>query len=289
MNKPVQLLRLLRPHHFIKNLFVFIPWLFARRFDALEELPSLLLIFLLFSLTAGAIYIFNDLCDLEEDRRHPLKKLRPLADGQISGKLAAWFGVLLLFVTMASGFLMEWRLGVVLVTYALLNLLYSRWLKRIAFLDILLVSSGFVLREVAGAWPLEIYISPWLITATYFLTLLIVVTKREMALRVAGLEQRSSDDNSDRVYTISFLRDLELVLTPMLLVVYVLYTYLRIDSDWFVVTIPVVLYTVFRYLYLTRSQNSVDSPVELLYRDGPLLTGVLLWLATVVVILGLGV
>ena len=91
------------------------------------------------------------------------------------------------------------------------------------------------------------------------------------------------------MYTISFLRDLELVLTPMLLVVYVLYTYLRIDSDWFVVTIPVVLYTVFRYLYLTRSQNSVDSPVELLYRDGPLLTGVLLWLATVVVILGLGV
>ncbi len=289
MSKPAQLLRLLRPHHFIKNLFVFIPWLFARRFDAPGELLSLLLIFLVFSLTAGAIYIFNDLCDLEEDRHHPLKNQRPLAAGQITTQLAGWFGVLLLVVNLVAGFLVEWRLGVVLASYAMLNLLYSRWLKRIAFLDILLVSSGFVLREVAGAWPLEIYISPWLITATYFLTLLIVVTKREMGLRIANAETARCEENGGRVYTVSFLRDLELILTPMLLVVYVLYTYLRIDSDWFVVTIPVVLYTVFRYLYLTRRQSSVDSPVELLYRDGPLFTGVLLWLATVVVILGLGV
>ena len=289
MNKTAQLLRLLRPHHFIKNLFVFVPWLFARRFESLAELPSLLVIFLLFSLTAGAIYIFNDLCDLEEDRHHPLKKLRPLAAGHISARLAGWFGLLLLIFTIVAGFLMEWRLGSVLAAYALLNLLYSRWLKQVAFLDILLVSSGFVLREVAGAWPLSIYISPWLITATYFLTLLIVVTKREMALRMSSGEPTASGENSDRVYTPSFLRDLELVLTPMLLVVYVLYTYMRIDSDWFVITIPIVLYTVFRYLHLTRSQSAVDSPVELLYRDGPLLIGVLLWLATVVVILGLGV
>ncbi|MBL7032712.1 MAG: UbiA family prenyltransferase [Candidatus Delongbacteria bacterium] len=282
----VQLVRLLRPAHLIKNLFVFIPWLFARRFGTPQELWQLLLVFLLFSLTAGAIYIFNDILDLEEDRLHPLKKMRPLAAGAIGSTLAGWTGFLVLIVALGAGFLVGWRLGVVLATYALLNLLYSRWLKRVAFLDLLLVSTGFVLREVAGAWPLGIYISPWLITATYFLTLLIVVTKREMALRVAGEEHPL---HTDSVYTIPFLRDLELVLTPMLLVVYVLYTYVRINSDWFVVTVPIVLYTVFRYLYITRLQTEVDSPVELLYRDGPLFTGVLLWLASAVAILGLGI
>ncbi len=285
MSRPTDLLRMLRPGHFVKNLFVFVPWLFARRFDHPDELLPLGSVFLLFCITAGAIYIFNDLLDLEEDRLHPLKRKRPLAAGRVRTGTALWLGVLLLAVTQVTGWWVDWRLGAVLASYAVLNLLYSRWLKRIPFLDLLLVSTGFVLREVAGAWPLGIYISPWLVTATYFLTLLIVVTKREMALQLAG----NSGGRSPGVYTLPFLRDLELVLAPMLLVLYVLYTYLRIDSDWFVVTIPVVLYTVFRYLFITRSQESVDSPVELLYRDRPLLAGVLLWLTAAIVILWLGI
>lgn len=266
-----------RPHHIIKNGFLLVPILFAHRLADTALWIQLIPAVLLYSLAAGSVYMFNDLLDREQDRNHPRKKKRPLAAGAI-GTLPVIISMLLLAgAALAGGYLLAPVLTGIIAIYLFLNLLYSVWLKHVPYLDMVIVSTGFVLRVLAGGLPFGIFISPWLITVTYLLTLLIVITKREMELRLVD-ENESRSRQILELYSVDYLHDLRLIITPALLVVYVLYTHLSIQSDWMVLTIPVVVYSLFRYHHLTTLEREVDSPVDLFYRDRALQLAVLIWL-----------
>jgi 4-hydroxybenzoate polyprenyltransferase len=283
--------RQLRTRQWTKNLVLFAGVVFSHHFSEPGELARAAQGFIAFCLLASSVYTLNDLQDIERDRVHPKKKLRPIPSGRLSTPTAWVLVVVLLLlgtaisVPLGTGFL------VVAGLYYGLNLAYSLWLKRVVLVDVMLIALGFVLRAVAGVEALhqKEEISPWLLICTLFLALFLAVCKRRQE-RVLLADQAEDHRRTLSEYPPELVDQLIPVVTATTVIAYAIYTVNqatveKFGTDGLVYTVPFVVYGVFRYLYLVYRRQRGGSPSEVLLTDAPTLINVLLWIGTVLLIL----
>lgn len=267
------LVRLLRPRQWVKNAFVLAPLVFSGQFLDPHQLGQGLLVTLLFCVASSAAYIVNDWCDIERDRRHPVKsRTRPLASGLVGKPLAA---LVLggLYALLALGALWVPQAVAVMLAYLLLNLAYSLALKHQPVVDIFVIALGFVLRVQAGAMGLQVQVSAWMFISTLCLALYLASIKRRQELAQVGDEGRKVL----RHYTVALVdRYAEMSATGALLS----YSMFVVSArPALVLTVPIVLFGMFRYWFVVESLEGGESPTDVLLADVPLLLTVLLWVA----------
>jgi len=278
----------LRPQQWTKNLFVFAGVTFSH--NLLTPLAfTATAAFVIFCGLSGAMYLLNDLADYEKDRLHPRKQHRPIASGHLSREAALIAALFLLPATLSSAFLLSWKFGWVSVAYASLLILYSTWLKHLVIVDVLSVAIGFVLRAVAGAVVIDVEISPWLLICTILLALFLALGKRRHELlSLPGEAENHRSTLSE--YSPAFLDQMVGVVTASTVTAYALYTMSpettgKFQTRWLPITLPFVLYGVFRYLYLLYHRQLGGSPSELVLTDRPLLLNTFFWILTVVLLI----
>ena len=265
------LLRLMRPKQWVKNTFVLAPLVFVRAYLDADAVGNALIAFALFCIASSASYIVNDLRDIERDRRHPTKRLsRPLAAGIVS-KTAAFVLLGVLYGLLALGLLVQPNTVLVILGYLALNLLYTYWLKDQPVLDLFAIAVGFVLRVYAGAVALSVPLSSWMAITTLCLALYLAAIKRRQELSNRGTDAREVLAR----YSISLIdRYAEMSATGAL----VFYSLFVISSNQkLVVTIPLVIFGLFRYWYVIEQHNEGESPTDLVMTDIPLAATVLAW------------
>ncbi len=281
----------LRPRQWTKNGLVFIALAFTLNLQQPGLLVRSLAAFVSFCALSSAGYLLNDVMDVEADRAHPTKRRRPVAAGQVSIGLALGLGIVLAVGGLALAFRINLMTGLLALAYGALTAVYSVSLKHLVLLDIFGIAGGFVLRAAAGATAIDVPISPWLYIATLLGALLIALGKRRTELETLGVEAAIGHRRNLESYTIEFIDQLILVISSAALMTYALYTFSAENlpkNHSMMLTIPVVLYGLFRYLFLVREGDTGAAPEELLYRDRPLLLAVVVWGLLAVTILYLG-
>jgi 4-hydroxybenzoate polyprenyltransferase len=285
------LLRSMRPRQWVKNVFVFAPLVFDQKLGQLPALAATTAGFVLMCLASSAVYLINDLVDIDADRQHPNKSLRPIASGRLPVRVARLSAVILLAVCIPLGFALDSGFGAILVTYILLNLLYSFRLKHVPIVDVLVLASGYLLRVGAGVVLVSVErFSPWLYICTTLLALFIGFGKRRAEIvllaRNAPQHRRVLDG-----YTQEFLDQLLVIVSACAIMAYSLYTFSAENlprNHFMMLTIPFVVYGIFRYLELIHVENAGGAPDELVLSDRPLLITIILWGIASVAILYFG-
>ncbi len=286
---PRALLRTMRPKQWVKNGMVFIGLVFDAQLLILDSVWRVVLAFVLFCVIAGSVYIINDLADIEKDRQHPRKRLRPLASGALPVPVGIGAAILLPLVALGIAAWFSPPLAVTLLAYLVLQIAYSFWLKNIVILDVLLIAVGFLLRVVAGVVVIEVSrFSPWLYVVTGFAALFLAVGKRRQELIMLG--DKAADYRPAYVnYNLALLDDMLRMVTTGTLLSYALYTFeSRPDKYGMIVTIPFAVYAIMRYLYLLHVQGKGGAPDEALLEDIPLMIAIALWGVVIVGVLYLG-
>lgn len=287
-NNVYGLLRTLRPRQWIKNGFVFMALLFDQKLLNMELLARTCAAFVLFCMISSTVYIINDLVDVEKDKLHPKKRNRALPSGQLTPWFAIAGAIGIWVVCVPLSFLLDVYLGWIVVVYFLLNLAYSFVLKHVVIVDIMTVTAGFVLRVAAGVVVAEAErFSPWLYLCTIFIALFSSIGRRRHELTTlagaANTHRRSLDE-----YTVGFLDEMNHVVATGALIAYSLYTFsapnLPADHSM-MLTIPFVIYGLFRYQFLIHVKGEGGAPEMLVYRDLPLVLDVVLWGVAVVLIM----
>jgi len=279
----------IRPKQWIKNLFVFAPLFFARKLFDPSSILQTIAAFGVFCIMSSAVYIINDLMDAKEDREHPLKRLRPIPSGALPVNFAWTASVVLAVLATAAA----WALGKGFfwscAFYGGLNLAYSLRLKHVVLIDVFIIAAGFVLRVLAGALVIKVEISSWLVICTILLSLFLALCKRRHELVI--LENNAGHHRQIlREYTPYFLDQLISVVTASTVVAYSLYTVsedvtTKFGTQNLRLTIPFVLYGIFRYLYLVHRKDEGGSPTQVLLTDLPLIINVVLWGISILFIL----
>ena len=284
MTKLIDLAQAIRPKQWTKNLIIFLPMAFSLNlfwgFDdplAWNFFLSSISTFFLFCAISGGIYLINDVVDIESDRAHPVKRLRPIASGRINIPIAIIAASILLGVSVAIGFIVLIELGLVMAAYIILMVLYSFYLKRVVIIDVGVIAAGFVIRVIAGAAVISVPVSPWLYICTIFGALFIGFAKRRNELKV--LEGNADVYHRDTLqeYSIPLLDQLIAVVVPSTLIAYSVYAATADVPRQMIMTVPFIVYGLFRYLFLVHSRNLGEKPEEILLRDKPLLGNIILW------------
>jgi 4-hydroxybenzoate polyprenyltransferase len=281
------LLKTMRPKQWAKNGFVFAALIFDRQLTQLEPFALTLAGFLLFCLLSSVVYIINDLSDLEADRQHPEKRFRPLASGELAPPVAVSAAVVLIIFILPLAFLLSPMFGIFALVYLVVNLAYSRWFKHIPIIDVLVLSGLYVVRVAAGVSLITVTVfSPWLYVFTIFLALFLGVGKRR-----AELNLLVGNDYSHRPvlagYTPELLDQMITIVTTMTIMTYSFYTFSAENlplNHTMMLTIPFVMYGIFRYLYLVQVRHSGGAPEEVLFTDRPLQVTLFGWMAAVLLI-----
>jgi 4-hydroxybenzoate polyprenyltransferase len=275
-------LRLVRPKQWTKNGFVLAGVVFAGKALSVASVASALLAFVAFCALSGAVYAANDVLDVEEDRKHPLKRRRPVASGEISALAALAFATVLGAAGLALGFFVSPGVGFAGLAYLALQVAYTTTLKHTAILDVMSISAGFVIRALAGVAAVGSPISPWLIVCTGLLTLFLGFSKRRHELASLGegatIHRRNLAD-----YSVPLLDEMMNIMMSATIIAYTLYTftvYEREDEIFMMASIPFVIYGVFRYMLLVH-RNGGGNPDTLLLADRPLQIALLLWLLVI--------
>ena len=282
-------IRSLRPRQWIKNLFVFAGLVFSKNAFS----PSLLVLtgaaFIVFCALSGGVYLINDVLDYDRDRVHPQKRHRPIASDKLPRGLGAAVGTGLLVGALAAAFVVGQSFGLVALAYVALLTAYSFTLKNVVILDVLIIAIGFVLRAVAGVVVIGVEISSWLLICTVLLALFLALGKRRHVL--LALPMNPADHRPIlSEYTPQLLDQMVAVVTASTVTAYALYTLSaetveKFDTRWLPLTIPFVLYGIFRYLYLLYRRELGGNPSELFLTDRPLLLNLCLWALAVLAIL----
>lgn len=278
------LIEAMRPRQWSKNLIVFAGLLFSRRFLDPRDALVVCAAFAVFCALSGTVYLINDIADADEDRRHALKRLRPIASGRLGARTAAIAAAATAALSLAAAFLIGPAFGVTSLAYFILQLAYSLLLKHVVIVDVLAIAMGFVLRAVAGGEAIGIAISPWLLICTILLALFLALSKRRHEIVLlegdAALHRPILEE-----YSTYLLDQMIAVVTSSTLMAYVLYSLAertqREVSGTLYLTIPFVIYGIFRYLWLVHRKEEGGSPELTLFSDKPLLIDILLWVAAV--------
>lgn len=279
----------LRPEQWTKNLLLFAGLIFGGRLLEVDAVLAAVAAFAVFCALSSSVYLFNDVWDRDADRRHPLKQTRPVATGDLPMRTALTAAAVLAAAAIPAAFLIGTALGVVAASYALLLLLYSTALKHVVIIDVLTISGGFVLRAIAGALAVNVPIGPWLLSCTTLLALFLALSKRRHEMVLLG-EGAVDHRRILEEYSPYLLDQMIAVVTASTLIAYTVFatsadTAQRLGTSRLSLTIPFVLYGIFRYLYLVHQRRQGGSPAALLASDRPLLACVALWVGTVAVLL----
>jgi 4-hydroxybenzoate polyprenyltransferase len=263
-----EMLKSMRPHQWYKNLVLFAGLVFAGELFVFPHLIKAFTAFLIFCLLSGAGYIFNDIIDRKIDFDHPEKSKRPVTSGKISVRYALMGALFICAAGNGAAFLVDYEFGLCTALYSVITVLYSKVLKNLVVIDVLTISVGFVIRAVAGAVVIHVYISPWLVLCAFMLALFLALCKRKQ--------------DTSGLYGPVFLDQLISIVTALVIMSYSLYTFLRAAQEM-MVTIPLILYGLFRFLNISYGEEG-PGRIELIFLDkGLLLTGVT-WVLLVVLI-----
>jgi len=294
MKPAIALLQELRPKQWTKNLLLFAGLVFSRHATEGDRVLRATLAFILFCALSSVVYLINDIMDLEADRKHPLKKNRPLASGAVSVPAALVTAAVLGFGGLVGCFALNLRFGILALCYIALMTAYSLRLKHMVILDLLIVAVGFVMRAVGGIWAIEypgeqIPITPWFLTCVLFLALFISICKRRHELLLLTDTATSHRPVLDD-YSPPLLDQMVSVSTSATVLSYALYVTIGVRPEavrhqqYMIFTLPFVLYGIFRYLYLVYKCDKGGAPEALLLQDVPMIVNILLWLAAMMYI-----
>jgi len=282
------IIKSMRPQQWLKNTLVFAALVFSRQFINGEKALISLIVFSVFCLLSGAVYLVNDVLDKEEDRKHRDKRTRPVAAGRLSTSIALGTAVILTITALAAAFIIDSGVGMIALGYFILIIAYSLVLKRIVIVDVLVIAFGFILRVVAGGIAIQVPISEWLFLCTFLLSLFLALSKRRHELVLLGGES-SGHRKTLAEYSANLLDQMIAVVTSSTVMAYSLYTLAprtQIEvSPRMYYSIPFVLYGIFRYLYLVHRKDGGGEPGRTLFADRPLLVDVLLWVLAIILIL----
>ena len=285
-------LKLIRPKQWLKNTFVFIPMFFGGSLLDRQDVFASIITFLAFSFIASSVYCFNDIYDVEADRRHPVKCKRPLASGEITMKNA----YLLMGVMAVLSFVMilllpvgRWKVGLIILGYYILNLGYCAELKQYAILDVCIIAFGFVLRALAGGFATEIVLSKWLVMMTFLLTLFLSFAKRRDD--VLRMQQTGEAPRKNTIrYNLTFINQAITITASVTLVCYIMYTIspevvARVGTDYLYLTSIYVLLGLLRYIQITVVDEQSGDPTKMMLKDRFTQLIVLLWGLTFLVLI----
>jgi decaprenyl-phosphate phosphoribosyltransferase len=285
----VAVLKSLRFHQWVKNVFVLGPLVFARRVDDPRAVLSTVLAVVCFCLLSSAVYVFNDIVDVEKDRAHPLKRLRPIASGALPINTARLLALGLALLGLLGSFLLTPTLAGIAAIYLTQNILYSFWLKHVPFVDVACISTGFLLRVLAGACAIPVDPSGWLLLCMFLLAAFLGFGKRSHELRVAGIKGGNQRLVLDR-YPPHVLRVLLYLLAVLTIVTYLLYTQSPHALAFFgtrrlALTVPFVVFAVFRFIWITQGKSDSESPTDSMLRDAPFMITLLGYAIAIIAIL----
>ncbi len=281
------LLRTMRPKQWAKNVFLLAAIVFDRKLTNSDAMLNTILGIIVFSLVASVVYIINDIADADADRQHPIKRERPIAAGKLPLQVAWAAAILLLLVSFPVAIWLSPAFAFIALLYLILNLFYSKWLKHVVLLDIILLASLYVIRVAAGVALIDVVrFSPWIYIFTTFLALLMGTGKRR-----AELSEIADGPNAQRRvldgYTLSFLDQLITLASGMTIITYSMYTFSAPnvpENHAMMLTIPFIIYAIFRYQYLLQVKGTGSAPEELVLADRPLQLAIALWGLTVLVV-----
>jgi 4-hydroxybenzoate polyprenyltransferase len=274
---PLLVLETMRPKQWIKNLFVFAGLLFSGELLDLGSWASAIGIFVAFCLVSGATYLVNDALDVEADRHNPRTASRPIARGDLSPAAGLVACGLTALAGLALALLINWQSLAVLAGYLVLQIAYSKKLKHVLFVDVMTIAAGFVLRAVAGGTAVAVPVSSWLLLCTGLLAIFLGFTKRRAEAVALGGTTQPKWAVLDH-YSVGLLDELIAVVTPATLAFYSIYAVTGAKTDWMLLTVPFVMYGIFRVLFLVHHRSSLtEEPAVVVYSDKPLLACVALW------------
>lgn len=279
----------MRLQQWIKNLFIFAALIFSAHLFNLQDLILTILGFISFSLVASGTYIINDIADLKKDQLHPLKSNRPLPSGRLSKREAFAGAIIIIAIGMIISYVLNTNFALVVLSYIVINIIYSFGLKDIVILDVMTISAGFVLRVIGGAVLIQVPTSEWLIICTILLSLFLGFSKRRHELLL--LENNANSHRSVlQHYSPYFLDQMISIVTATTVMSYALYTIStdtihKFGTSNLIYTVPFVLYGIFRYLYLVHKREEGGNPAKLALTDLPLFINIILWFICVTIII----
>lgn len=282
--RAIDILLLLRPRQWTKNLLLFAGLIFSLNLFQLTLLYNSLIAFISFCLLSSCVYIVNDIVDIEDDRKHPKKRNRPLAAGKIGIRQAVAVLIILLIISLFLAWSLNTLFLILGIIFFALCLTYSLWIKYMVILDVFAIAYGFLLRAAAGGVAINVEISPWLLVCTLLLSLFLALTKRRQ-------ESVNMKDNGKwyrkvlEQYSVQYLDQLISIVTAATILAYSLYTFTASRSPLYMVTIPFVIYGIFRYLYLVHNEKLGENPEEILLSDIPTIVNIILWVLVSILIL----
>ncbi len=280
----------LRMKQWVKNLLIFAPIFFSLNFTNVNYLINAFYAFILFSIIVGNIYILNDVVDKKNDKNHPKKKFRPIAAGKLSIITAISIALTTLSLVLIIAFYFNTKFFIISVIYVIINILYSNFLKNIAVFDVIIIAFGFVLRVMIGGKINDIYLSPWIFIITFLLALFLGLVKRRQEFILTGNAESIETRSSLKNYSIDFLDQLISITTSATLISYIIYVLNPDIQNYFhtkdlYLTVPFVIFGIFRYLYLTYIKEKGENPDEILFSDIPFLLNIILWVGVFVIII----
>jgi 4-hydroxybenzoate polyprenyltransferase len=285
------LLKTMRPKQWVKNVFIFAAIVFDRKLRDPDALLHTVITFVAFCLVSGAVYLINDLVDIEKDRQHPTKRQRPLPSGELSPSVAVGVAAVIPLVCIPAAFAVNTPLGSVMVLYLGLMIIYSLYLKNLVILDVMIIAAGFVLRVAAGVVVIDVErFSPWLYVCMTLLALFLGFGKRRHELFTLGASANNHRASLQH-YSLELIDQMSVVVTSAAIMAYSLYTFSapnlpRVNGQpLMMLTIPFVLYGLFRYQYLIHVKREGGTPEELVLRDLPLIVDLVLYAVTVLVLM----
>lgn len=272
----------MRPKQWYKNLVLFAGIIFSLNLSHIHMLINVLFAFIIFCIVSGSEYIINDIMDKEKDKIHPKKRNRPIASGKLKVSSALIFVAIMLCMAFVGAYLINIQFLGIVLAYSLLIVLYSLFLKNIAFIDVITISFGFVLRAIAGCLAIKVSVSPWLIVCAFLVSLFLALGKRRhevILLENGANKHREVLEN----YSPEMLDKMMTIVTSTLIMSYSLYTFLT-SNIWMMVTIPLIIYGIFRYIFLINSKNMGGEP-EMLFKDVGMVSCIILWALSIVGVL----
>jgi 4-hydroxybenzoate polyprenyltransferase len=274
---PLLLLEAMRPKQWIKNTFVFAGLFFSGMVTHADAIAQTLLVFVAFCMASGATYLLNDARDAEDDRHNPRTASRPIARGDLSVGVALATAAVSAVAALALAAVVNWQSLAALGGYMILQLGYSHGLKHILFIDVMAIAAGFVLRAAAGGLAIDVPVSSWLLLCTGLLAIFLGFTKRRAEAVALGGKNQPKRAVLDH-YSVGLLDELIAVVTPATLAFYSIYAVTGAQTDWMLLTVPFVMYGIFRVLFLIHHRSALtEEPAVVVYTDRPLLACVALW------------
>ena len=272
----------MRPKQWYKNLILFVGIVFSHNLFSFSMWFAVISAFTIFCMLSGGNYVINDVLDIERDKKHPTKRKRPIASGKVKKSYAILFASILIILALSGSYLINSPFFVVSIVFFLLHNAYTLFLKHIILVDVLIISTNFVIRAIAGCVAISVLISPWLIICAFLLALFLALGKRRHELVLLG-EEAKTHRKILQDYSTEMLEQMICITSGALIISYSLYTFLA-DNIYMMLTIPFAVYGLFRYLFLVHAKN-FGGETEMIFKDKGMLLSMILWAALVVLIL----